>query len=474
MPKTIRSWWLEDVLSRAPAAPEPLRGDLRTDVCIVGGGFTGLWTALHVKAIDPSVDVTILEKDICGGGASGRNGGFCMTWMCDASEVLAAAGGQEGVRLLRAFENGVQEIGAFCATHDIEADFRLDGWLWTATNPAQVGAWRSTVEALDRYGLHPFDELSREELRRRSGSATHLAGVLEAGTATLHPAKLARGLARVAAGQGIRIHEGTRMRGLVRTPQPEVLTSGGRVRAQAVVLALNAWAHELPEFRRSLLPIAPDAVMSEAIPERLAEIGLDNGIAISDSRLPVDYYRTTVDGRITLGKGGGMVPFAGRVGERYDTPSPRAGAAHARLLALYPQLRDVPVVAAWRGPATRTYHGLPFFGRLPDCPQIVYGHGYNGNGVGPSYTGGKLLASLALERDDEWSSCPLVLRKRPRTFLPPEPLRYIGVQMARAAVERKTRLEDEGRPPDALTRALAGLARGGTERRKARPRSEPR
>ena len=461
MVESVRSWWLEDALSRQPAEPDVLRNDLRTDVCIVGGGFTGLWTALHIKQHDPSVDVTIIEKDICGGGASGRNGGFCMTWMCKATGVLPLAGGQEGVRLLRAFDEGVKAIGQFCVDNDIDADFRQDGWLWTATNAEQLDSWRGTVELLDRHGLHPFEELSSQEVAQRSGSQAHLAGVFEAGVATLHPAKLGRGLARVAKSKGIRIHEGTPMLELLRDAEPGVRTPHGTVRAHKVVLALNAWAHELPEFRRSILPLAPDAIITEPVPELLASLGFDTAMAISDSRLQVDYYRTTADGRITLGKGGGMIPFAGKVGERFDTPSPRIEQVRHRLTTLYPKLRDVPIAAAWRGPASRTANGMPFFGRLPKCEQIVYGHGYNGNGVGPSYTGGKILAALALDLDDEWSNTPLVLQSKPTAFLPPEPIRYLGAQVVRAAVERRTRIEDGGGKPDWLTRTLSDMTPGG-------------
>ena len=199
--------------------------------------------------------------------------------------------------------------------------------------------------------------------------------MLEAGVASLHPAKLGRGLARVAKSKGIRIHEGTAMLELLREAEPGVRTPNGTVRARTVVLALNAWAHELPEFRRSILPVAPDAIITEPIPELLKKLGYDNGLTVSDSRLQVDYYRTTVDGRITLGKGGGMIPFAGKVGERFDTPSPRIEEVRDRLTTLYPELRDVPIAGAWRGPASRTSNGMPFFGRLPHCDRIIYGHG---------------------------------------------------------------------------------------------------
>ena len=458
----MRSFWLQQALGAEGAetaeAP-PLDGDTRADVCIVGGGFTGLWTALRLKELEPALDVAIVEGDICGGGASGRNGGFVMTWMSKALTLLKICGAQEGVRLLRASEDGVVAIGAFCVEHGIEADFRHDGWMWTASNEAQLGAWSETVEALDKLGVHALEELPADEVARRTGSESHIAGVYERGVATVQPARLARGLRRVALERGVRIYEQTRMTELVRAATPAVKTARGTISADAVVLALNAWAHELPEFRRTVMPIAVDAIMTEAVPERLAEIGLVDGLAISDSRMMVDYYRTTTDGRISIGKGGGAIPFAGRLGGRYDTASQRTAEVHERLLRYYPSLADVPLAATWRGPATRTATGLPFFGRLPGCPQIVYGHGYTGNGVGPSYTGGRILASLALGRQDEWSTNGLA--GGPQGGFPPEPFRYIGGNLIRGAIARKDAAEDAARPPGALDDFLVGLAPAG-------------
>jgi len=461
MSERRRSYWLKQSLSETPPAAFVLEQDIHADVCIVGGGFTGLWTALHITEQDPSVRVAIIERDLCGSGASGRNGGFCMSWMSKATGVLPLAGAQEGVRLLRAFADGVKRIGAFCEEHRIDAEYRLDGWLWTATNPAQFEAWGPTLDILDSHGLHPFESLSREEVQRRSGSRQHLSGVFEAGIATLQPAKLARGLARVAAERGVAIYEQSPMTELVRSPEPVVRTARGSVTASSVVLALNAWAHEMPDFRRALLPIGVDAVITEPIPEFLARLGYNDGTAISDSRLAVDYYRTTPDGRLSLGKGGGKIPFAGRVGDRFDTKSERSREVHDRVVRLYPELESVPIAAAWQGPATRTANGMPYFGRLQDCPKIVYGHGYNGNGVGPSYTGGRILASLALDQKDEWSETPLVLRNKPTVFLPPEPVRYFGSKVVRAAATRQTRLEDSGVNPDGITRALSAMVPGG-------------
>ncbi len=456
----VRSFWLEQALDADRASPTPLDHDVRTDVCIVGGGFTGLWTALEIKNRDASVDVTILEADLCGSGASGRNGGFVMTWMSKAVTLLNVCGGQEGVRLLRASQDAVHAIGDFCNEHGMGAHFRHHGWLWTASNAHQLGAWDETLEGLARLGLEPFDRLDSAEVARLGGSDRHVGGVFEGGVATVQPALLARTLTRVAVEKGVRIHEKTAMTRLQRGLAPVVHTRGARVSADTVVLALNAWAHELPDFRRSILPIASDVVMTRASPERIEAIGLDSGIAISDSRLSVNYCRGTPDGRLCFGKGGGAIPFAGRLGCRFDGASPRREEVAREIARLYPSLADVGIAAAWRGPATRTATGLPSFGRLPGATAIVYGHGYTGNGVAPSHVGGKILASLALATKDEWADSPMV-EQRPLPFLPREPARYLGGQLVRAAVRRKEAAQDAGRAVGRLDTALAGLAPSG-------------
>ena len=455
----MRSYWLEQALEQAPARPRPLEGDIATDICIVGGGFTGLWTALHVKESDPAADIVIIERDICGGGASGRNGGFCMTWTSKAPLLYPVCGGQETVRMIEASEEAVRRIGQFCRDNDIDCEFRHDGWLWTASSEVQRDAWRAAVDVLDRMGLHPFEELSADEVARRSGTTTHIGGVFEKGTATLQPAALARGLARVCGERGVRIFENTRMTELGRTTPPWVGTDRGRIKAKKVVLALNAWAHELPEFRRTVMPICADGIATAPISEMLEKLGLEDGLAISDSRTMVDYYRRTADGRMVYGKGGGAIPFAGRVGSRFDTVSSRPDDVRAAMLRNYPGLAEAPIVATWRGPATRTATGLPMFGRMKNAEGILYGHGYIGNGVGPSYNGGRILAAMALDRKDEWSECPLVGARG--KALPPEPFRYVGGHMVRAAVRAKDRADDRGASVNPFIRFLAGLASAG-------------
>jgi glycine/D-amino acid oxidase-like deaminating enzyme len=451
-----RSFWLQEALERERTAGSAVRleGDRSADVCIVGGGYTGLWTALCLKELEPALDVVLIEAGVCGRGASGANGGFLMTWMSKATTLIKTCGDEESRRLLRASEDAVGAIERFCRDHAIDCHFHRSGWLWTATNAGQMDAWGQTVDLLDRLDLHPFEMLSRHELARHTGSQGHAAGLFERNAATVQPALLVRGLRRVALEKGVRLHEQSPMTKLRVSRHTVVQTDGGTVRAEAVVLATNAWAHGMPGFRRVVLPVAADALVTAPIPERLAPLGLSATIAVSDSRLQVIYYRTTLEGRMSFGQGGGGIPFAGRV-SRLEGPAVRTSQLRGLMRRFYPSLGDVPPVSTWRAPATRTENGLPLFGRLPDAPSVFYGFGYTGNGVGPSYLGGRILASLILDRRDEWSLTPLA---RPlRAWLPREPFRFLGGRLIRRAAVRKDQAEDEGRRASWIDRRLTGF-----------------
>lgn len=455
-----RSLWLEEIASELTPLPA-LQGNLAVDVAIVGGGFVGLWTALRLLELQPDCRIAIIERDICGGGASGRNGGFVMSWWPKISSLAAQCGKEEALRLARASAAAIGEIEAFCNEHGIDAHFRRAGWLWTATTEAQRGAWKGVQETCERLGEPVFQSLPEGEVARRAGSRQHLEGVLEASNATVQPARLVRGLRRVALEKGVQIFENTSMLSLERGQPAVIRTSGGELRAPKVVMATNAWAAAIPELRRTLLPVTSTIVATAAIPERLEQIGWTGGEAVTDSQLMVDYYRTTRDGRIAFGKGTGMISFASRIDDSYDHNPPLSDDTEQDLRRTYPQLNDVAVTHSWSGPIDRTYDSLPVFGHLNGAPHIVYGIGWSGNGVGPSRLGGRILASLALGLDDEWSRCGLVGRQ-PKRF-PLEPLRYVGGLMVRAAVRRKEQAEAQNRQPGWLDRTLAGFAPAGLE-----------
>ena len=455
--RTGRSLWLQEALADEADAPA-LRGSERADVCVVGGGYVGLWTALRIKELEPSADVAVVEADVCGGGASGRNGGFVLTWWPKFATLAKLGGIEEARRMCRASADAVESIGAFCREHGVDAGFHMDGYLWAATNRRQVGDWRPMIEGLARYGERPFEEWSGEEAAARTGSAVHLGGAFERTAAVVQPARLARGMRRVAVERGIRIFE--------RSPMTElagggpggiaVRTRDGSVRAGRAVLAMNAWGVRFREIRRRVLVIGSDVVATAPVPERLAQIGWTDGMSIADSRYLVHYYRTTDDGRIAFGKGGGALAIGSRVGERFEGEAPYAREAEKALRRTYPQLSAVAITHRWTGPIDRTRSGLPVFDSLRAHPDAVYGVGFSGNGVGPSYVAGHILASMALRRDDEWARCPLVGSRPPRW--PPEPVRFVGGSLVKGALLRMERAQDDDTRPGRLDEAILRMA----------------
>ncbi|MGX1126658.1 FAD-dependent oxidoreductase [Pseudomonas sp. HLS-6 TE3448] len=454
----MRPFWLQQALDQEEAAPcAPLAGDSRCDVCIVGGGYTGLWTALMLKEQQPTLDILLIEADTCGAGASGRNGGCALSWSAKYFTLERLFGVQEAVRLVRESEQSIRAIGDYCTAHGIDADYRLDGTLYTATNPAQVGATDRVIAALERQGVNSFQRLPLAQVQRLAGSHKHLEGWFSPAAATVQPGKLVRGLRRVALQRGIRIHEQTAMTGLQQGRQSQVQTAHGTVHADRVVLALNAWmARAFPQFERSVAIVSSDMIITEPYPQLLEQMGLNTGISVLDSRIFVHYYHNTPDGRLMLGKGGNTFAYGGKMLPVFDQPSPYEPLLRRSLGEFFPALADARIAATWNGPSDRSVTGLPFFGRLQGEGQVFYGFGYSGSGVGPCHMGGQILSSLVLGLDNPWTRSPLV--NGPLGYFPPEPIRYLGSLMVRNAIRRKEQAEDHGRRPRRLDVHLARFA----------------
>jgi glycine/D-amino acid oxidase-like deaminating enzyme len=365
------------------------------------------------------------------------------------------------VRVARDSEAAIGEIDAFCREHGIDARFRRAGWVWAATSASQLGAWESVVALCERLGVGPYRRLAPEEVARRSGSRAHIAGVLDESVATVQPASLARGLRRVALEKGVRLYEHTRVRSFGRGRPVRLRTDRGVLTSGRLVLATNAWAASIHELSRAIVAITSDMVVTAPAPERLREIGWTGGECVADSLTMVCYYHATDEGRVAFGKGGWGIALGGRIGPAFDRNAARARTVETWLRRYYPGLADVPVTHDWCGPIDRTPDSLPRLGRLGGREHIVYGVGWSGNGVGPSVVGGKILASLALGRNDEWANHPFVDRRA--TPFPPEPVRWIGAHAVRGAVARKEDAEIRGRSPSWIDRRLARLAPKGIE-----------
>ena len=453
----MRPFWIEQALFHDGELAPALQGAQRADVCIVGGGFTGLWTAIQAKRQNPALDIAILEADLCGAGASGRNGGCLLTWSAKFLTLRRLFGEAEAIRLVKASEAAVQHIEDFCRAAGIDAELRRDGTLYTATSRAQVGSLDPVMQALEAAGIRSYFTLPPEEVARRSGSARNLAGVYSPIAATVHPGKLVRGLRRAALAMGIRIYERSPMLDFSRGHPVTVRTPAGPLEAGRLVLAMNAWmASAFPQFERSIAIVSSDMVITERCPALLQQAGLADGVSVLDSRTFVYYYRSTADGRLMLGKGGNTFARGGRIAPVFDQRSPYEAELTAALHAFFPSLAQTPITASWNGPSDRSVSGFPFFGRLDGAPHIWYGFGYSGNGVGPSYMGGQILSSLVLGLDNDWTRSPLV--RGPLGLFPPEPIRYVGSIVVRDAIRRKERAEDDGRRPWLVDRMLSRFA----------------
>jgi glycine/D-amino acid oxidase-like deaminating enzyme len=269
----------------------------------------------------------------------------------------------------------------------------------------------------------------------------------------VQPARLILTLRRAALDAGAELHEQTPALSIRRGV---VATSRGRIRAEAVVVAVNAAAAGWGPVSRNVTNFGSYVVLTEPVPELLDEIGWTGGEAIVDGRMFLHYFRTTDDGRVLMGSGSGPIGFGGRVDRRFVADAPTAARAERGLRRLLPALADVRVERAWGGPIDVSADHLPFFGTVPGT-STHYGLGYSGHGVGPSWLGGQILASLALGRDDEWTALPLATRVVPK--LPPEPLKRLGGGLVRAAIMRCEEAEEDGRRAPLALRAAAALPR---------------
>ena len=475
-----RSFWLREALAAEPrslaadvAAP-PFAGSARADVAILGGGYTGLWTALRIRELEPAARVVVVEQDICGGGPSGRNGGFVTGWWDELPALTRQFGEAEAIRTARALDREIAALGSWCAAHAVDAGLVERGFVQVSASPLQDDTWLEATEACARVGQGDrWRPLSPEDVFTRARSPVFRGGAFMPGAATVQPASLARGLRRVALEAGVVIHERTTATlAFADRPKPGMAagvpipiatrSAGGPgvIHADQVVVATNAWAAGWRPVARRLLAWSSYIVLTEPIPDRLADIGWTGGEGLADGRFTLHYARTTADGRIALGGGGGKAGWGGRIGRTFSHDEGSARRAAEGLRRWFPSLADVRIDDAWGGPIDITDDHRPWFGTRPGG-RIHHGLGYSGNGVAPAMLGGRILAALATGRfrDDEAAGLPIVGDgATPRAF-PPEPLRGVGARVFREAMVRREQAEESGRPPNRILREVTRMPR---------------
>jgi glycine/D-amino acid oxidase-like deaminating enzyme len=457
MPQPVqhyRSYWLDEAIEQTGFQPKaPLRGYIRADVAIVGGGFCGMWAAYELKRRHPGLDVVILERDICGSGASSANGGFLIGTWAKLLSLEKFAGINEAIRVCVAAGDCVEEVAAFIEDHDIDADFHRNGWLWGATCEAQMNGWEPIMQALAKTNHMPFELVGRERLHADWGLSGMLGGAMDRSAPTLQPAKLALGLRRALLAMGVRIYEQTPMTSIRRGKTVDVITEGGEVAASKILLAINAWSVRFAPIRRQVAVVASEAAVTTVDPEWIAKMGWSNLPGSNDSRGRLIHFRTTKDGRVEFGKAGANLGFGAHVGPQFHgVPSQGIERTRSELARIAPATAQLKLHKSWIAPIDKSSDGFPVFSHLGD-KRIVYAAGFTGHGLSPTKLASKILASLLLDTKDEWTSLPFVRPSAPH--YPREPIKYVGGTLVRRAIDRTDQYEHQNRRPPFVTRFLA-------------------
>jgi glycine/D-amino acid oxidase-like deaminating enzyme len=452
------SWWFADVMRTEGAPAAALAGELTVDVAIVGGGYTGLWTALALKARKPGLSVAVIEAGLCGGAASGKNGGKAHGYWSSLQGMSNSIGDDGALAVARAGTMAQDAIRAFATAPGRDVWWRESGNLRVSAAPAQDAKIAGYVDTARRLGVpDTARELTRAEVAARCNSPAFRGGVFLQEGANVHPARLARALRKAVIEAGVALYENTAMTGLDKGAPNRVRTAGGQIIARDVVLATNVDLAAMADVKAHVTVFSSYAVMSEPAPEKLAAMGWLAEEGISDMRMFVHYFRKTVDGRVLMGSGSGPISFGGGTSaRRLREDSASASRAERGLRRLLPGFADVPIAKAWGGPIDISADRLPFFKTIPGS-RVHYGCGYSGHGVNPAYIGGQCLASLVLEEKDLWANLPLCTRAVPS--LPPEPFRYYGGRAVRRAILACEDAEERGQPAPLLATAVAAIPR---------------
>ena len=426
---------------------------------VIGGGYTGMWTAWHLLDSEPGIRVLLLEGGVCGHGPSGRNGGFCESLWFSAPALRERFGDEPARALLDASSETVTAIGAWCRDNDVDAWFDQSGYLSVSTGAAFDDVGLEAVEAAAALGApDAVQNLSEAEVRARVDSPVFRGGVLVPDFATVQPARLALGLRGRLIERGAEVFERSRVRSLRVEPGGRSVvaeTAGGQVRAGAAVLALGPAARSVGPLRSRLSVTSSHIVLTEPVPDVLDEIGWTGGECITDSRTLLHYFRTTRDGRIAFGWGGGRLAYGGRLNGRIEVDPGVAAETREQLVRIFPALAGRAVTHAWGGPIDVSPSHIAQVGTLPGGP-VHFALGFTGNGVGPTHLAGRALASLALDRRDRYTALPIV-GSDAGAWVPPEPLAWLGGNLVRRAFIRREEAFERGERPDPATRALCAL-----------------
>jgi glycine/D-amino acid oxidase-like deaminating enzyme len=440
------SYWLDRL---GPLDPRPcLEGTQEADVCIVGAGFTGLWTAYELKRSDPRLEVAVLESQFAGFGASGRNGGWVLGHLAGPPERWIRWGGRDGARALElAIAATVDEIGAAVAREEIACDFHKGGNLTVARSVPQLRRLRQIIERDRRLaiGRENHQWLTAEQVRARMAIDGACGGVFMGQCARVQPAKLVRGLAEAVERTGVRLYEHSPVR---RIAPGRAETDRGRVLARYVVRATEGYTAGLPGLRRSLLPMNSSMIITEALTdEQWSQIGWRAAETMYDAAHVYVYLQRTADGRVAIGGRGVPYRFGSRTDREGPVPARTVAQLRERLGGLFPALRAVGVADAWAGVFGVARDWMPRVG-IDRETGLAWAGGYVGEGVAAANLAARTLRDLLLGRDSELTRLPWV--QPPAHRWAPEPLRFAGARSIYGLYRLADRLEARTERPSAV------------------------
>lgn len=406
---TQKSFWLgADPYTPGP----PLHGDLDVDVAIVGAGFTGLSTAYHLKAAEPGLRIAVLEADVVGYGASGRNAGFSMTKIGMMHSFTATRFGKAKAREAHLYaDRAVSLLHGLIDDLGLDCDYEHTGFLWVATSPKYSQRLLKEIALVHRLGITGVHLIDGEELAGRVNSPLYVGPAWwEPNTGLLNPAKLSRAWATLLEGAGVQIFERTPVLSMAQAAGRQLLgTPNATVRASKVVLATNAWSHEFTPLARKQVPVWTYIVLTEPLTDaQLDSIGWAGREGVEDFRDLVHYYRLTADNRLLIG-GRDVGLGDGRTMDFDDSPRTWE-ALRNDVRAMFPGLRDVTFSHAWGGPVSATLDMFPAIG-YAGSKDVVYSVGCVGHGVSTTHLNGQTIRDLVLERDTELTDVFFVNRR---------------------------------------------------------------
>lgn len=445
------SYWFDSLVESGTddlARRAPLPRSIEADVVIIGGGLTGLWTAYYLAKAEPSLRIVVLEKEIAGFGASGRNGGWCSALFPASTAKLERMHGRESaLALRRAMIDTVDEVGRVARLEHIECDFVQGGTVSIARNGVHLAAARAEVAEAQGYGV---DQITL--VRPPEGALGAVSAAFDPSCARLHPAKLVRGLARVVEHLGVTIYEGTEV--LDWSPR-RVTTSHGDVRAATVVVALEGYGATLPKTHRSVLPLYSLMIATEPLTDALwHEIGLDHGQTFADFRHLLIYGQRTADNRFAFGGRGARYHWGSAIRASYDHVPAVSEHLRKALVEIFPAAADASVTHTWGGPlgVSRDWHASANYDA---ATGIAIAGGYVGDGLSTTNLSGRVLTDLIVGRGSALTALPLVNHRSPRWE--PEPLRFLGANLGTTAMSIADAEERITGRPSVVAKLMAPL-----------------